>query len=126
MKNGKFEKKDLKELTEFYEENGPMTCSEFRGMIDDIIENSGGGQESVEFWNIVQESLSNVGSLFIYDVKDEDDKLKVKTMINALIEIKDAEVISLPYGLFDTLERCYVADTVDVASRTIRKIKRYI
>ena len=47
-------------------------------------------------------------------------------MINALIEIKDAEVISLPYGLFDTLERCYVADTVDVASRTIRKIKRYI
>ena len=61
-----------------------------------------------------------------YDALDEDDKLKVKTMINALIEIKDAEVISLPYGLFDTLERCYVADTVDVASRTIRKIKRYI
>ncbi len=61
-----------------------------------------------------------------YDALDEDDKLKVKTMINALIEIRDAEVISLPYGLFDTLERCYVYDTIDIASRVIRKIKRYI
>ncbi len=61
-----------------------------------------------------------------YDDLDENDKFKVKTMIDALIEIRDAEVISLPYGLFDTLDRCYVADTVDVASRTIQKIKKYI
>lgn len=61
-----------------------------------------------------------------YDDLDENDKSKIKIMIDALIEIRDAEVISLPYGLFDTLERCYVTDTIDIASRTIRKIKKYI
>ena len=47
-------------------------------------------------------------------------------MIDSLMKIKDAEIINLPYGLFDTLERCYVSDTIGVASRTIRKIKKFI
>lgn len=61
-----------------------------------------------------------------YNDSDENDKFKIKIMIDALMKIKDAEIINLPYGLFDTLERCYVYDTIDIASRVIRKIKRYI
>ncbi len=61
-----------------------------------------------------------------YNDSDENDKFKIKIMIDALMKIKDAEIINLPYGLFDTLERCYVSDTIGVASRTIRKIKKFI
>ena len=39
MKNGKFEKKDLDELNKFYKNSGAMTCSEFRDMVDKLIEN---------------------------------------------------------------------------------------
>ena len=105
MKNGKFEKKDLKELTEFYEENGPMTCSEFRGMIDDIIENSEEKQESVEFWNIVQESLSDVGSLFIYDVKDEDGYMVINDIMETLHYDNGKPLSCDDYNYFDHYDR---------------------
>ena len=75
MKNGKFEKKDLDELNEFYKNNGPMTCVDFRAMVDEVIEwNEGDSeedQEAVEFWSAVQESTSG-GEIYLYDVKDED------------------------------------------------------
>ena len=37
MKNGKFEKKDLKQLNEFYKENGALTCGDFRVFVDELI-----------------------------------------------------------------------------------------
>ena len=37
MKNGKFEKKDLDELNEFYKNNGEMTNEDFRNMVDEFI-----------------------------------------------------------------------------------------
>lgn len=61
-----------------------------------------------------------------YNDLDENDKSKIKIMVKALIKIRDAEIIDLPYGLFDTLERCYACDTIGEANRTIRKIKKYI
>ena len=105
MKNGKFEKKDLKELTEFYEDKGPMSCSEFRGMIDDIIENSEEKQESVEFWNIVQESLSDVGSLFIYDVKDEDGYMVINDIMETLHYDNGKPLSCDDYNYFDQYDR---------------------
>ena len=105
MKNGKFEKKDLDELNKFYEENGPMTCSDFRGMIDDIIENSEEEQESVEFWNIVQESLSEVGSLFIYDVKDEDGYMVINDIMETLHYDNGKPLSCDDYNYFDQYDR---------------------
>lgn len=61
-----------------------------------------------------------------YNDSDEIDKSKIELMVRTLIKIRDAEIIELPYGLFDTLERCYVYDTIDVANKTLRKIKKYI
>ena len=50
-----------------------------------------------------------------------NDKSKIKIMVKALIKIRDAEIIDLHYGLFDTLERCYACDTIEEANRTIKK-----
>ena len=105
MKNGKFEKEDLKELNEFYKENGPMTCSEFREMIEDIIENSEETQESVEFWNIVLESLSEVGSLFIYDVKDEDGYMVINDIMETLHYDNGKPLSCDDYDYFDQYDR---------------------
>ena len=105
MKNGKFEKEDLKELNEFYKENGPMTCSEFREMIEDTIENSEEPQESVEFWNIVLESLSEVRSLFIYDVKDEDGYMVINDIMETL-HYDNGKLLSCDdYNYFDHYDR---------------------
>ena len=105
MKNGKFEKEDLKELNKFYKENGPMTCSEFREMIEDIIENSEETQESVEFWNIVLESLSEVGSLFIYDVKDEDGYMVINDIMETLHYDNGKPLSCDEYDYFDQYDR---------------------
>ena len=105
MKNGKFEKEDLKELNEFYKENGPMTCSEFREMIEDIIKNSEETQESVEFWNIVLESLSEVGSLFIYDVKDEDGYMVINDIMETLHYDNGKPLSCDDYDYFDQYDR---------------------
>ena len=76
MKNGKFEKSDLKALNKFYKENGAMTTEDFRSMVDELAEwNEGDSeedQEAVEFWRAVQEVTTNADSIFLYDVKDED------------------------------------------------------
>lgn len=61
-----------------------------------------------------------------YNDLDEIDKSKITIMVKALIKIRDAEIIDLPYGLFDTLERCYACDTIEEANKTLRKIKKYI
>ena len=105
MKYGKFEKKDLDELNKFYKNSGAMTCSEFRGMIDDIIENSEEEQESVEFWNIVQESLSEVGSLFIYDVKDEDGYMVINDIMETLHYDNGKPLSCDDYNYFDQYDR---------------------
>ena len=105
MKYGKFEKKDLDELNKFYKNSGAMTCSEFRGMIDDIIENSEEEQESVEFWNIVQESLSGVGSLFIYDVKDEDGYMVINDIMETLHYDNGKPLSCDDYNYFDHYDR---------------------
>ena len=82
-----------------------MTCSEFRGMIDDIIENSEEEQESVEFWNIVQESLSGVGSLFIYDVKDEDGYVVINDIMETLHYDNGKPLSCDDYNYFDQYDR---------------------
>lgn len=88
MKNGKFEKKDLDELNAIYEDAGPMTCGDFRDYVDDLIEENSGSsqeeQEAVEFWNIVRESLFDAGSLFLYDVKDEDGYSVINDIMETL------------------------------------------
>ena len=76
MKNGKFEKKDLDSLNEFYKNNGAMTNVDFRDMLDELIEwNEGDSEEdkkAVEFWTAVQEIMQDTDSLFLYDNKDEN------------------------------------------------------
>ena len=58
MKNGKFEKKDLDSLNEFYKNNGAMSVEDFKDMVDELAEWSEGeseeDKEDVEFWNIVR------------------------------------------------------------------------
>ena len=45
MKNGKFEKKDLDSLNEFYKNNGAMTVEDFRNMVNELAEWSEGESE---------------------------------------------------------------------------------
>ena len=68
MKNGKFEKKDLDDLNEIYEDQGPMTCGEFVEFVDDEVSQS----KNTKFWEVVQESISDTETLFLYDVRDKD------------------------------------------------------
>ena len=108
MKNGKFEKKDLKELNEFYKNNGPMTCVDFRAMVDEMIEwNEGDSeedQEAVEFWSAVQESTSG-GEIYLYDVKDED-AFSVITDIMETLHYDNGKPLSCDeYDYFDQYDR---------------------
>ena len=76
MKNGKFEKKDLDELNEFYKNNGEMSNEDFRNMVGEFIEWGDGDseedKESVEFWKAVQEAMQDHDNIFFYDNKYEN------------------------------------------------------
>ena len=110
MKNGKFEKKDLDELNKFYKENGPMTCSEFRTYVDELVYKNNNSQNNViqaviEFWNIVQESLLGVGSLFIYDVNDEDGYMVINDIMETLHYDNGKPLSCDDYNYFDHYDR---------------------
>ena len=88
MKNGKFEKKDLDSLNEFYKNNGAMTTVDFRDMVDELAEWSEGDseedREAVEFWKTVQETTTDVDSIFLYDVKDENAFMVISDIMTTL------------------------------------------
>ena len=109
MKNGKFEKKDLYKLNEIYEDVGPMTCSDFKDYVDDLVEGNNGPspeeQEAVEFWNIVRESLFDVGSLFIYDVKDKDGYSVINDIMETLHYDNGMPLSCNDYDYFDHYDR---------------------
>lgn len=88
MKNGKFEQKDLQDLNDIYEENGPMNWYELKEMVEELIEGNEGPsqeeQEAVEFWKIVSNSLDDAGSLFLYDVRDEDGYSCINSIMRTL------------------------------------------
>ena len=109
MKNGKFEKKDLYELIEIYEDAGPMTCSDFKDYVDDLIEWNDGSsqeeQEAVEFWNIVRESLFDADSLFIYDVKDKNGFAVINDIMETLHYDNGKPLSCKDYDYFDHYDR---------------------
>ena len=109
MKNGKFEKKDLYELNEIYKDAGPMTCSDFKDYVDDLIEENNGSsqeeQEAVEFWNIVRESLFDADSLFIYDVKDKNGFAVINDIMETLHYDNGKPLSCNDYDYFDHYDR---------------------
>ena len=109
MKNGKFEKKDLKALNEFYKNNGAMTVEDFRDMVDEMIEWSEGDseedQEAVEFWNAVQEVTTDADSIFLYDVKDEDAYSVITDIMETLHYDNGKPLVCDEYNYFDNYDR---------------------
>ena len=109
MKNGKFEKKDLKALNEFYKNNGAMTVEDFRDMVDEMIEWSEGDseedQEAVEFWRAVQEVTTDAGSIFLYDVKDEDAYSVITDIMETLHYDNGKPLVCDEYNYFDNYDR---------------------
>ena len=109
MKNGKFEKKDLKALNEFYKNNGAMTVEDFRDMVDEMIEWSEGDseedQEAVEFWSAVQEVTTDAGSIFLYDVKDEDAYSVITDIMETLHYDNGKPLVCDEYNYFDQYDR---------------------
>ena len=109
MKNGKFEKKDLKALNEFYKNNGAMTVEDFRDMVNEMIEWSEGDseedQEAVEFWSAVQEVTTDAGSIFLYDVKDEDAYSVITDIMETLHYDNGKPLVCDEYNYFDYYDR---------------------
>ena len=112
MKNGKFEKKDLDKLNKIYKDVGPMTCSDFKDYVDDLIELTEGNdgssqeeQETAEFWNIVRESLFDANSLFIYDVKDKDGFAVISDIMKTLHYDNGMPLSCNVYDYFDNYDR---------------------
>ena len=110
MKNGKFEKADLRQLKEVYNYNGPMTCGEFRAFVDKILYEANNPQKGVdkwlfEFWNIVQKSLSSTGTLFLYDVRDRNGYMVIDDIMETL-HYDNGEPLSCDeYNYFEHYDR---------------------
>ena len=109
MKNGKFEKKDLDDLNEFYKNHGAMTTVDFRDMVDELAELSEGDseedQESVEFWKAIQEVTSDAESLFLYDVKDRNAFRVIYDIMETLHYDNGKPLICDEYDYFEQYDR---------------------
>ena len=109
MKNGKFEKKDLVSLNEFYKNNGAMTVEDFKNMANELAEWSEGDSEvdkkDVEFWTAVRESLFDADSLFLYDVKDEDAYSVIIDIMGTLHYDNGKPLVGDDYNYFDNYDR---------------------
>ena len=109
MKNGKFEKKDLKALNEFYKNNGAMTIEDFRDMVDEMIEWSEGDseedQKAVEFWTAVQEIMLDADSIFLYDVKDRNAFIVIYDIMETLHYDNGKPLICDEYDYFEQYDR---------------------
>ena len=101
MKNGKFEKKDLDDLNEIYKNNGPMTCGEFVEFVDDEVSQS----KKPEFWEGIQESISDTGSLFLYDVRDKDGYSSINDIMETLHYDNGEPLTCDDYNYFDHYDR---------------------
>ena len=109
MKNGKFEKKDLDSLNEFYKNNGAMTTVDFRDMVDELAEWSEGDseedKEDVEFWKTVQETTTDVDSIFLYDVKDKNAFEVIYDIMETLHYDNGKPLSCNDYNYFDHYDR---------------------
>ena len=110
MKNGKFEKSDLKELNEIYNYNGSMTCGEFRVFVDKIIYKANNPQTNAdkwlfEFWSIVLDSLSSTGTLFLYDVRDRNGYMVINDIMKTLHYDNGEPLSGDDYNYFDHYDR---------------------
>lgn len=109
MKNGKFEKKDLDSLNEFYKNNGAMTTDDFRNMVDELAEWSEGESEEdkkdVELWNAVRETTTTADSIFLYDVKDEDAFGVIIDIMATLHYDNGKPLVGDDYNYFDNYDR---------------------
>ena len=109
MKNGKFEKKDLDALNDFYKNNGAMTIVDFRDMVDELIEwNEGDSEEdkeAVEFWTAVQEIMLDADSIFLYDVKDRNAFIVIYDIMETLHYDNGKPLICDEYDYFEQYDR---------------------
>lgn len=109
MKNGKFEKKDLDSLNEFYKNNGAMTVEDFRDMVDELAEWSEGDseedQEAVEFWSAVREVTTDTDSIFLYDVKDRNAFIVIYDIMETLHYDNGKPLICDEYDYFEHYDR---------------------
>ena len=109
MKNGKFEKKDLDSLNEFYKNNGAMTTEDFKDMVDELAEWSEGDseedKEDVEFWTTIRETTTNADSIFLYDVKDEDAYGVIIDIMATLHYDNGKPLVGDDYNYFDQYDR---------------------
>ena len=101
MKFGKFEKKDLDELNEIYKNEGPMTCGEFVEFVDDEASQS----KKPEFWDVVQESISDTGSLFLFDIRDKDGYSSINDIMETLHYDNGEPLTCDDYNYFDHYDR---------------------
>ena len=109
MKNGKFEKKDLDSLNEFYKNNGAMTVEDFKNMVNELAEWSEGesevDKEDVEFWNALREVAMDADSIFLYDVKDEDAYGVIIDIMATLHYDNGKPLVGDDYNYFDQYDR---------------------
>ena len=109
MKNGKFEKKDLVSLNEFYKNNGAMAVEDFKNMANELAEWSKGDSEvdkkDVEFWNAMREVTTTADSLFLYDVKDEDAYSVIIDIMGTLHYDNGKPLVGDDYNYFDNYDR---------------------
>lgn len=110
MKNGKFEKSDLWELNDFYKNNGPMTCGEFKTYIEEIVDKHNNSQDKViqyvtDFWKVVLKSMSSTGTLFLYDVRDRNGYTVITDIMKTLHYDNGKPLICDEYNYFDQYDR---------------------
>ena len=109
MKNGKFEKKDLDSLNEFYKNIGAMTVEDFRDMVDELAEWSEGDseedKEGVEFWTATREVTTEADSIFLYDVKDRNAFIVIYDIMETLHYDNGKPLICDEYDYFEQYDR---------------------
>lgn len=101
MKFGKFEKKDLDELNEIYKNEGPMTCGDFRVYVDEEADQS----KKPEFWEVVQESISDPESLFLFDIRDKNGYRSINDIMETLHYDNGEPLTCDDYDYFDHYDR---------------------
>ena len=101
MKFGKFEKKDLDELNEIYKNEGPMTCGEFVEFVDEEADQS----KKPEFWEVVQESISDPESLFLFDIRDKNGYRSINDIMETLHYDNGEPLTCDDYDYFDHYDR---------------------
>ena len=101
MKFGKFEKKDLDELNEIYKNEGPMTCGEFAEFVDEEADQS----KKPEFWEVVQESISDPESLFLFDIRDKNGYRSINDIMETLHYDNGEPLTCDDYDYFDHYDR---------------------